>query len=685
MAVKQSKTNVLKDYADVFAAAAVVAVVVMMIIPIPSWLLDFLLALNITGAVVILLLAFFIKDTLEFSILPSLLLIMTLFRLSLNVSSTRLILLNGYAGQVIQQFGTFVISGNAVVGFVVFAILVVIQFIVITKGAERVSEVGARFTLDAMPGKQMSIDADLNSGLITDKEARERRKAIQMEADFYGAMDGSSKFVKGDAIAAIIILLINLTGGFIIGIVIKGMSFQTSLQTYTLLTIGDGLVTQIPALLISTATGLVVTRAASDSNLGQDMAKQLLRVPKALNIAAGVLVAMSLLGLPTIPLFSIAVVLVVTAYFIKKTNADKVNNELLSAQANQAAQDRKPENVLSMISVDPMELEIGYALIPLVEAAQGGDLLDRILLIRRQCASELGFVVPVIRLRDNINLKSTAYSIKIRGAEVAKGELMLDHYLAISADALDLPGIPTKEPAFGIDAKWIPTSYREQAELRGFTVVDPPTVLATHLTEVIKVHAGELLSRQDVQALLDNFKLVAPAVVQELVPDILSLGQVQKILAQLLAERVSIRDLSTILETMADSGRITKDVDKLTEHCRQALGRQILQTYLSEDSTLNVVTLDPVLEQQILNSIQSSEYGSYIALEPKILQTTLNNLALEINKLVSKGMTPIVVCAPMVRINVKRLTEKSIPNLVVLSYNELVTGVKIQSIGMVAA
>jgi len=673
----------LGNYAEIFAAFALVAVVVMMIIPMPAWILDFLLSLNITGAVVVLLLSFFIKEPLELSVLPSLLLIMTLFRLALNVSSTRLILLNGYAGEVIQQFGQFIIGGNAIVGFVVFAILVVIQFIVITKGAERVSEVAARFTLDAMPGKQMSIDADLNSGLINDKEARMRRKSIQMEADFYGAMDGSSKFVKGDAIAAIIILLINLTGGFIAGVLMRGMGLQQALQTYTILTIGDGLVTQIPALLISTATGLTVTRAASDSNLGRDLATQLLRVPRALNIAAVVVVAMALMGLPKLPLFTIAAILLLVAYLLNRTEREKEKAQLLESTQAQQAEGKKPENVLSLIGVDPMELEIGYALIPLVDAQQGGDLLDRILLIRRQCAAELGFVVPTIRLRDNINIKPTAYSIKIKGSEVAKGELMLDHYLAISAENVDIPGIPTKEPAFGIDAKWIPTSYREQAELLGVTVVDPATVLATHLTEVVKSRASELFSRQDVQSLLDNLKQTSPAVVQELLPDALSLGQVQRVLSQLLRERISIRDLSTILETMADYARATKDLDRLTEYCRQALARQITQSYVDAEGALHVVTLNPALEQKILESIQSSEFGSYVALDPKQLQTVLNNLAVEIQKLTNKGLNPIVVCAPLVRINLKRLTEKNIPNLVVLSYNELAPGVKIQSVGMV--
>jgi flagellar biosynthesis protein FlhA len=669
---------------DVLAAIAIVSIVVMMVIPLPSFLLDILLTINITASVLTLMLAVFTKDPLDFSVLPSLLLMMTLFRLSLNISTTRLVLLDGYAGEVIQQFGEFVIRGNAVVGFIVFIILVVVQFIVITKGAERVSEVGARFTLDAMPGKQMSIDADLNAGMITEQQARERRKKIQAEADFYGAMDGSSKFVKGDAIAAIIILFINIIGGFIAGVVLRGMDIMDALHTYTLLTIGDGLVTQIPALLISTATGLVVTRAASETNLGQDLSKQLFQTPKALYITAGVLLVLALLGLPPIPLFMVAAVLVVMGWFMDKDSKQTVVEETAAARETAIEESKKPENVLNLLNVDHMELELGYALIALVDIQQGGDLLDRIVLIRRQVASELGFIVPVIRVRDNMNLQPNQYSIKIRGAEVAGGEILADHYLAMSSGMEDdsIPGIPTKEPAFGLDAKWINSTYREQAELYGNTVVDAPTVLATHLTEVIKSNAWEILSRQDVKTLLDHAKEQAPAAVDDAMEH-LNLGQIQKILSNLLRERVSIRDMVTILETLADYASSTKDLDRLTEYVRQALSRQILQPLLSADKLLPVLTLEPRLEQQILDSIQPSDFGSYMTLDPRILQELMQALSREIEKMMLKGQTPVLVCAPVVRINLKRVTERQLPQLIVLSYNELVHGVQVQAVGMV--
>lgn len=670
---------------DVIAALGIVGIVVMMVIPIPAGWLDFLITLNITGSVLILMLAVFTKDPLEFFVLPSLLLTMTLFRLSLNLATTKLILLEAYAGDVIQQFGEFVIQNNPVVGFIVFCILVVVQFIVITKGAERVSEVAARFTLDAMPGKQMSIDADLNAGVITEQEARLRRRKIQQEADFYGAMDGASKFVKGDAIAAIIILFINIIGGFVIGVVTGGMPFIEALHTYTLLTIGDGLVTQIPALLISTATGLVVTRAASDTNLGEDLAKQLFRVPKALYITAVVLVALAILGLPKIPLLTMALVAALLGYYLQKSTAVKVEAESAAAVQNEVEETKKPENVMNMLGIDNMELEIGYALIPLVDAGQGGDLLDRIVLIRRQIAGELGFIVPVIRVRDNMNLQPNQYIIKIKGAEVAAGELLADHYLSISSGIDDdsIPGIPTKEPAFGLDAKWIHASNREEAELTGHTVVDAPTVLATHLTEVIKSHAHEIISRQDVKKLIDHAKEQAPAVVEELIPDLLNLGQVQKVLCNLLRERVSIRDLVTILENLADYASYTKDIDRLTEHVRQGLARQIIQPLLDSEKKLPVLTVEPRIEQLILDNLRPSDYGNYVNLDPLVMQKLIKQIAVQVEKLVLNGHQPVILCAPVVRINLKRLTERQIPHLVVLSYNELVQGIEVQALGMV--
>lgn len=675
----------LLNHTDVLAAIGMVGIVVMMIVPMPPVLLDILITVNITASVLTMMLAVFAKDPLEFSALPSLLLTLTLFRLSLNISATRLILLDGHAGLVIQQFGEFVIRSNAVVGFIIFIILVLVQFIVITKGAERVSEVAARFTLDAMPGKQMSIDADLNAGMINEIQARDRRKAIQQEADFYGAMDGSTKFVKGDAIAAIIILFINIIGGFITGVVMQGMPLLEALHKYTLLTIGDGLVSQIPALLISTATGLVVTRAASESNLGNDLAKQLFRNPKALFITAGVLVMLAFLGLPRFPLFLVAVALIGAGIMLQKNSMVSIVEESAAARESEIEESKKPENVLNLLNIDHMELELGYALIALVDVQQGGDLLDRIVLIRRQIASELGFIVPVIRVRDNMNLQPNQYVIKIRGSEIAMGEILADHYMAMSSgfDADSIPGTPTKEPAFGLDAKWINAMYREQAELNGWMVVDAPTVLATHITEVIKMQAWEILNRQDVKTLIDHAKEQAPAVVDELIPELLSLGQVQKVLENLLRERVSIRDMVSILETLADQAQVTKDLDRLTEHVRQGLARQILQPLVSKDKTLPVITLDPQIEQQILDSIQPSDYGTYLALDPKMLQVLIQSLSREVEKVMLKGITPVIVCAPLVRINLKRVTERQLPQLMVLSYNELVQGVQVQTVGMV--
>ncbi|MGI1658155.1 MAG: flagellar biosynthesis protein FlhA [Desulfitobacterium sp.] len=669
---------------DVLAAIFIVSIVVMMVIPIPPLLLDILLTVSITSAVLTLMISVFTKDPLDFSVLPSLILILTLFRLSLNVSTTRLILADGHAGNVIEQFGEFVVRGEPVVGFIIFAILVVVNFIVITKGSERVSEVGARFTLDAMPGKQMSIDADLNAGMITDLQARDRRKKIQAEADFYGAMDGASKFVKGDAIAAIIILFINIIGGFVTGIAMRGMDIMEALHTYTLLTIGDGLVTQIPALLMSTATGLVVTRAASETNLGQDLSSQLFHTPKALYITAGVCLVLALFGLPWLPLLIVAIALVILGRTMDKGSQKNLVEETAAARETAIEESKKPENVLSLLTIDNMELELGYALIALVDVQQGGDLLDRIVLIRRQVASELGFIVPVIRVRDNMNLQPNQYSIKLRGAEVAGGEIMADHYLAMSSGLGDdnIPGIPTKEPAFGLDAKWINAIYREEVEMNGGTVVDAPTVLATHLTEVIKSNAWEILSRQDVKTLLDHAREQAPAAVDDALEHI-NLGQMQKILSNLLRERVSIRDMVTILETLADYAGTTKDLDRLSEYVRQSLGRQIVQPLLGSNKELPVLTLEPKLEQQILDSIQPSDYGSYMTLDPRVLQEIMQSLAREIEKMVLKGFNPVLVCAPVVRINLKRVTERQLPQLIVLSYNELVHGVQVQAVGMV--
>ncbi len=671
-------------YIDVAVAVAVVLAVVMMIIPVPSGFLSVLLIFNISLSLLILLVSLFTQEPLEFSVFPTLLLIMTLFRLCLNISSTRLILLYTYAGEVIQKFGGFVIGGNPVVGFIIFLILIVIQFIVITRGAERVSEVAARFTLDAMPGKQMSIDADLNAGLITENEARARRRKIQQEADFYGAMDGASKFVRGDAIAALVIIVINLLGGFIIGLVQKGMSFGQALQAYTVLTVGDGLVTQIPALLVSTSAGIIVTRAAAEANFGLDLARQLLGYPKALGIAGGILAVLALFGLPPLPILLISGILGGLAYTLERSLKEAKRQEDERARTQEFEEAKKPEHVLSLVQVDPLEIELGYNLIPLVDAKQGGDLLDRIVMIRRQCALELGFIVPPVRLRDNMQLNPKTYVVKVKGVEVARGELMLDHLLALGPEVqAKLDGIKAQEPTFGLPALWIPTHKREEAELAGFTAVDPTSVIATHLTEIIKNYAHELLSRQDVQNLLDHVKKSYAAVVNELYPELLSLGEIQKVLGNLLREKVSIRDLVTILETLADYARLTKDCDLLTEYVRQALGRQITGQYL-EDHTLYVLTLDPEVEQILKEGIQKTEHGSYLAIDPQMLQQILDQLRSMVQKMMETGHQPVVLCPPGVRLYFKRLTERVLPGLVVLSFNELQPNIQVESVGMVS-
>lgn len=683
-AQSQPFAKILK-YSDVMAAVAIITIVVMMIIPLPTFLLDLFLAFNITFALIIVMVAIYNVEPLEFSVFPSLLLVTTLFRLSLNVSSTRLILLEGYAGEVITAFGNFVVGGNAVVGFIVFVILIIIQFIVITRGAERVAEVAARFTLDAMPGKQMSIDADLNAGLINDAEARQRRRNIQREADFYGAMDGASKFVKGDAIAAIIIIVINIVGGFIIGMVQRNMGITQALQAYTLLTVGEGLVNQIPALLISTATGIVVTRAASDSNLGHDIVSQLLKNPRVFFVASGVLVLLATIpGLPGIPFFTLSLITAMIAYLLHNTAKTEQQSEAVKQEEKEIEDVRKPENVVSLLQLDPMELEIGYSLIPLVDVSRGGDLLDRVVMIRRQCALELGLVVPTIRIRDNIQLKPNAYVIKLKGVEIAKGELLLDYYLAMNSGAAseDIAGIETVEPAFGLPAIWIQEVNREKAELAGYTVVDPVSVLATHLTEVIKGHAAEILGRQEVQTLIDSVKPNYPAVVEELIPNLLSLGDIQKVLANLLRERISIRDLVTIFETLADYASMTKDTEVLTEYVRHALSRQISKQYVY-NNVLTCLTVDPQLENKINSAVQHTEQGSYVALEPDHMNALVKSLKNELPKLTELGYQPIVLVSPAVRLYFRKITERVAPNLIVLSYAEIEPKVEVQALGMV--
>lgn len=671
---------------DLSILVGIIGIVLMMVIPIPLGLLDFLLVVNISLALMILLIAMNTNDALNFSIFPSLLLITTLFRLALNISTTRNILSKGEAGHVVDTFGRFVAGNEVAIGFIVFLILVVVQFIVITKGSERVAEVAARFTLDAMPGKQMSIDADLNTGLINEQQARERREKIEKEADFYGAMDGASKFVKGDAIASIIILAINLIGGFVIGMAVHGMPFGEALHTFSVLTIGDGLVSQIPALLISTAAGLIVTRAASEGNLAFDLTKQLLSYPKLLYIVAG---TVALLGLFTpigpVATLPLAAVLVFAGYRMNKNMARQQQEEELMVEEQQIEEVRSPESVIGLLQVDPIEFEFGYGLIPLADTQQGGDLLDRIIMIRRQCALELGLVVPVIRIRDNIQLKPNEYVIKIKGNTVARGELLLNHYLAMSPgyDDESIVGIETKEPAFGLPALWIDNAAKDRAELAGYTVVDPPSVVATHLTEIIKRHAHELIGRQETKALIENLKEHYPALVDELIPSVLSVGEVQKVLVKLLREKVSIRDLVTIFETLADHGSYTKDPDILTEYVRQALSRQITNQFAPSGETIRVITVGPMLEKKIAESVQQSEQGSYLALDPMSTQQIYQKLNEQVNRQIQSGQQPIVLASPTIRMYLRQIVERTMQDVPVLSYSELDPSVEVQSIGVV--
>ncbi|WP_243643870.1 flagellar biosynthesis protein FlhA [Paenibacillus pinisoli] len=670
---------------DLFIILGIIGIVLMMIIPIPIFLIDLLLILNISVALMILLVAMNTREALDFSIFPAILLITTLFRLALSVSTTRSILQNAEAGEVIATFGRWVGGGEVVIGFIVFLILVVVQFIVITKGSERVAEVAARFTLDAMPGKQMSIDADLNSGLINEQQARERRSKIEREADFYGAMDGASKFVKGDAIATIIILIINLIGGFIVGMAMHGMAFGEALETFSILTIGDGLVAQIPALLISTAAGLIVTRAASEGNLSEDLTSQLFKYPKMLYIAAGTIAVLGLTPIGVLSTWPFAIILAVGAYYMQKKQAKQLEQDEMLVEEQQIEEVRSPESVISLLQVDPIEFEFGYGLIPLADTQQGGDLLDRIIMIRRQCALELGLVVPVIRIRDNIQLKPNEYVIKIKGNTVARGDLLLNHYLAMSPGFEDdsVVGIETMEPAFGLPAIWIDEAMKERAELSGYTVVDPPSVVATHLTEIIKRHAHELIGRQEAKMLVENVKESYPALIDELIPSILTVGDVQKVLAKLLKEKISIRDLVTIFETLADHGHYTKDPDILTEYVRQALSRQITQQFSPGGDTLRVITVGPQLEKKIAESVQQTDQGSYIALDPISTQQIYQKLNEHVSRQIQSGQQPIVLASPTIRMYLRQIIERTMQEVPVLSYSELEPNIEIQSVGVV--
>ena len=672
--------------ADLVLGIYLLAAIIFFIVPIPSVLLDILLALNIATALCILFNSFFSKEALSMSSFPTLLLFTTIFRISLNVSSTKLILQTGDAGNVVTTFGNFVGGGSLVIGVIVFAILILIQFMVINKGSERVAEVSARFTLDAMPGNQMAIDADLNTGAITDEQAKEKRQKIQDEASFFGAMDGATKYVKGDAVAGLIITCINLVGGLVTGVMMQGLDVNSALQKYTILTIGDGLVSQIPSLLISLSTGILVTKVSKEANITDIVIEQLFSIPKVLYIVGG---SMCFLGIVT-PLntfifLAYGAVFIAAGYSIRSKIGTKEIEDEVQADEEQAEEIRRPENVVSLLQVDPIELEFGYGIIPLADVNQGGDLLDRVVMIRRQVALELGCVVPMIRLRDNIQLNPNQYVIKIKGVPVSDGEILFDHYMAMNPGYVEeeITGIPTFEPSFHLPAIWITESQRERAESMGYTVVDPPSIIATHLTEVIRGHLDELLTRQDVQNLINNVQEANSTLIAELVPKLLGVGEIQKVLQNLLREGISIRDLITIFETLADYAPTTRDTDVLTEYVRQNLTRAISNKYFPMNEMTSVVTLDPQIEQDIMGAVKQTEQGAYLTLDPDKKQAIINAVQKETTKLEDLGKNPIVITSPIVRMYFKKLTEEYFKDLIVVSYNEIESNVELQSVGMV--
>ena len=669
-------------------ALYLLAAIVFFIVPIPDTLLDVMLALNISIALIVLFNVLFVKEVLDMSFFPTLLLFTTIFRISLNVSSTKLILTTGQPGNVVETFGQFVGGGNLVIGAIIFIVLIIIQFVVINKGSERVSEVTARFTLDAMPGKQMAIDADLNTGAITDKEARERRNKIQKEASFYGSMDGATKYVKGDATAGIIITFINLIGGSVMGMVYQGMEFGEALERYGILTIGDGLCSQIPSLVISLATGILVTKSSDEDDLAGTMVGQLFGIPKAMFLVGATFI---LLGFATpfstVLFIGFGVLFIILGRMVDKNQQIESIEDEVSMSEEEAEEIRKPENVVSLLQVDPIELEFGYGIIPLADVNQGGDLLDRVVMIRRQIALELGTVVPIIRLRDNIQLNPNQYIIKIKGIQVTEGEILFDHYMAMNPGYVEeeITGIPTFEPSFHLPAIWITESQRERAESLGYTVVDPPSIIATHLTEVIRSHIAELLTRQDVQNLVNNLKESNPVLVDELIPKLLGLGEVQKVLQNLLREGISIRDLLSIFETLADHASATRDTDVLTEYTRQSLKRAISSRFFPANETTSVITLDPKIEQEIMASVKQTEQGAYLTLDPEKTRNIMNSLDAEVSKLEKMGRNAIVITSPIVRMYFKKLTEDYFKDLIVVSYNEVESNVELQSVGMVTA
>jgi flagellar biosynthesis protein FlhA len=670
---------------DVALAVSVVAILMVLVIPIPTWLLDILLSLNISASIVVLLSTIYLRSAVEFAVFPSLLLMLTLFRLSLNVAATRLILANADAGSVIDAFGGFVTAGSPIVGFIIFAILIIIQFVVITRGAGRISEVAARFTLDAMPGKQMGVDADLNAGLITEAQARERRSKIEREADFYGAMDGATKFVRGDAIAGIIITLVNIIGGFIIGVAMRDMSFADAAQTYTRLTVGDGLVSQIPALIISTAAAMIVTRASSKEDLGADLTEQLTRYPRALMSAAAMLALIGIVpGMPTVPFLLVAGAIGALGWQSQWTAAQTQLAEVETAR-EAAKVEVAPPKTEDYLVVDPLKIELGYGLIALADKKQGGDLLTRIQILRQQIASKHGFIVPVIRIVDNMRLRPNEYRVLLRESEIARYEMLPEHYLAMNPGLVreEIEGVPTTEPAFGLQAMWVPRRDRDRAERLGYTIVEPSAVLATHLTELILSHSEELVTREDTQALLENLKTTAKTVVAELVPAQLTLGELQKVIHNLLRERVSVRNLQVILETLADYAPRTKDTDILTEYVRHALARQICADYKDEEGTLRVVTLSPALEQELSDAIQKAEPGRFIPVDPTRADAIAQAAARAVQPMVRAGYDGIVLTSAQVRRYFRRIAESRTPKLVVLSYNEIDPAVKLNSEGTV--
>ncbi len=675
-------------------ALGVVGILVIMILPLPPLLLDLLLSTGITMSIIILLMSMYNTDPLEFSSFPSLLLLTTLFRLSLNIASTRLILLHGHeggtaVGQVITSFGNFVVGGSFAVGLIIFLIMVLINFIVITKGSGRIAEVAARFTLDAMPGKQMAIDADLNAGLIDEAQAKSRRETISRQAEFYGAMDGASKFVRGEAVASLVIMAINIVGGLFIGAVLQNMGVLAAAETFTLLTIGDGLVSQIPSLIISTAAGIIVSRAASDSSMGLEISKQFGRQPEALAVSSAIIFLFGLVpGLPHLPFLMLGTGMGVTSWFAFKQKV--VDDEVKEQEEEKAKESTEPppgspETVEALLSMDVLELEVGYGLIPLVDENQEGDLLERIRGIRRQFATEIGMILPPLHVRDNLQAKPDEYILMLKGVELARGEIMMGHFLAMDSGAAkrEIEGIPTEEPAFHLAALWISAEKKDEAQLAGYTVVDPSTVIATHITEVLRNHAEELLGRQDTQKLLDNLAKTHPKVVEELIPNLLTLGAVQKVLQNLLRERVSIRDLLTIAETLADFSTNNKDPEVLTEFVRQKMARSLIGGLVDEQGELHILSVDSQIEDFIRESIQQTEHGSFLTLEPTLGQTIVESIITEADRVTAEGYQPILLSTPVTRRHLRQLIERFAPQVIVLSANELTTNVKLNSLGTV--